>query len=120
MACGYRVQFDGSGAVISTLPTSRQIGTTVLVSGLFSSLPVRRREAMSRRKENIRKTCNMIAQYAVIKSPGFKISLFDAKRFDFCQVRFDHHVENVEYCHALGNPCVNPYQKCLDSVNWMN
>ena len=61
-----------------------QIGTTVRVSNLFVSLPVRRKDFQSHLKRELNKAINRLNAYAIISKGQFKVESRDG-RWDFIQ-----------------------------------
>lgn len=51
MECARRLHYDTGGRLVKTELVSRQVGTTISVTGLFDSLPVRKREFKSKLKQ---------------------------------------------------------------------
>lgn len=80
MECGRRLHYDIGGKLTKTELVSRQVGTTISVSGIFHNLPVRRMETINKMKQEITKMTALIASYAIINE-GVKISCIDSKRF---------------------------------------
>ncbi|KAF2352662.1 DNA mismatch repair protein family [Trinorchestia longiramus] len=60
--------YDRDGKLMLHKPASRQIGTTVTLNGLFSSLPVRRREFERNLKKEYHKMLQVLYSYAVIST----------------------------------------------------
>ncbi|KAG0163449.1 Mismatch repair endonuclease pms2, partial [Apophysomyces sp. BC1015] len=63
---GVRLEYDANGKLISQTPTARPTGTTVQLSKLFHSLPVRQREFSRNIKREYGKALSMIQSYAII------------------------------------------------------
>lgn len=72
---GTFIVFDMDGKITSKEARARNLGTTVSLSQLFYSLPVRRKELASTYKRSFDQTLAMIYQYCV-GSVGLKISCF--------------------------------------------
>lgn len=66
-----KIQYDHKGNVLSKTPCSRQIGTTVTLTNLFSSLPVRQKEFHKNSKREFNKMTNLLYAYCLI-SKGVK------------------------------------------------
>lgn len=62
---GNRLSFDSIGRCLAKVPVSRDVGTSVKVEGLFSGLPVRRRELISNSKRETAKLLTLINAYAL-------------------------------------------------------
>ncbi|CAG0884917.1 unnamed protein product [Cyprideis torosa] len=75
-AIGTRLVFDASGKLTEQSPTSRQVGTTVSLSNLFRSLPVRRKEFSTHAKREVHKMVSRLHAYALI-SNGVRISVLN-------------------------------------------
>lgn len=65
---GFKLQFDHSGELVSTVPFAREYGTTVSVSDLFYTLPVRYKEFQRNFKKDFVKLCHVIYAYTLINS----------------------------------------------------
>jgi DNA mismatch repair protein PMS2 len=63
---GSRLLFGKDGHLLSTNPTARTTGTTVVVSKLFASLPVRRGEFIRTIKKQYQKMIKGLQSYAII------------------------------------------------------
>ncbi|XP_046968358.1 mismatch repair endonuclease PMS2 [Vanessa cardui] len=68
-----KIQYDHKGNIINKTPCSRQIGTTVSLSNLFCSLPVRKKEFHKNAKREFNKMTNLLYAYCLI-SVGVKIT----------------------------------------------
>jgi DNA mismatch repair protein PMS2 len=79
MNCARKLHYDIGGNLIKTELVSRQVGTSISVTGLFHSLPVRKREFKSKLKQEICKMTALLSSFAII-NVGVKISCFDSKR----------------------------------------
>ena len=77
---GTILQLDRQGRVVDrTGRVARQRGTTVTLSGLFASLPVRRTELERHIKREYGKALNLLSAYALFPSlgkQGMKFSVF--------------------------------------------
>lgn len=71
---GSKLEFETSGKLRGTSIVAAQKGTSVLVEGLFSSLPVRRRELERNIKKEWNKVIGVLNQYACILT-GVKFSV---------------------------------------------
>ena len=65
---GFKLQFDHSGELISTVPFPREYGTTVSVSDLFYTLPVRCKEFQRNFKKDFVKLCHVIYAYTLVNA----------------------------------------------------
>ncbi|XP_022129098.2 mismatch repair endonuclease PMS2 isoform X2 [Pieris rapae] len=61
-----KIQYDNKGNILSKTPCSRQIGTTVTLTNLFSSLPVRQKEFQKNSKREFNKMTNLLYAYCLI------------------------------------------------------
>nr|XP_026486804.1 mismatch repair endonuclease PMS2 isoform X1 [Vanessa tameamea] len=68
-----KIQYDHKGNITNKTPCSRQIGTTVSLSNLFCSLPVRKKEFHKNAKREFNKMTNLLYAYCLI-SVGVKIT----------------------------------------------
>ncbi len=75
-ANGTRLEFDASGEVISSIPASHAVGTTVVVKDVFHNLPVRQEEFLKNIKREYAKLLPVIQSYMLICS-NVKISLYN-------------------------------------------
>jgi hypothetical protein len=73
---GTRLEFDGSGEVISSTPISHAVGTSVSVKEVFRNLPVRQEEFLKNVKREYGKLLPLIQSYMLI-CDNVKISLFN-------------------------------------------
>lgn len=65
---GYQLTFDRSGRLVKTAPASRQVGTTVTITELFSPLSVRRKDfikGLARQYASLQRTLQAYALRAV-------------------------------------------------------
>uniref|UniRef100_A0A6A7FQA3 Mismatch repair endonuclease PMS2-like isoform X1 n=2 Tax=Hirondellea gigas TaxID=1518452 RepID=A0A6A7FQA3_9CRUS len=60
--------YDSDGVLVQQKSVPRQVGTTVSVSGLFSSLPVRRKEFERNLKKDYNKLLQVLHSYAIIST----------------------------------------------------
>ncbi|XP_026762426.2 mismatch repair endonuclease PMS2 [Galleria mellonella] len=74
-SCDYamKIEYDHKGNIIKKTPCSRQIGTTVSLSNLFISLPVRQKEFHKNAKREFNKMTHLLYAYCLI-SLGVKIT----------------------------------------------
>lgn len=63
---GFTLEYDHEGTLTSKKTTSAQIGTTVRVENLFSTLPVRRKDFEKNAKRDFIKTTRLLQAYAAI------------------------------------------------------
>ncbi|XP_050672074.1 mismatch repair endonuclease PMS2 isoform X1 [Leptidea sinapis] len=68
-----KIQYDHKGNIINKTPCSRQVGTTVTLSNLFCTLPVRQKELHKNVKREFNKLTNLLYAYCLI-SKGIKIT----------------------------------------------
>ncbi|CAH0729605.1 unnamed protein product, partial [Brenthis ino] len=68
-----KIEFDHKGNIINKTPCSRQIGTTVTLTNLFCSLPVRLKEFHKNAKREFNKMTNLLYAYCLI-CKGVKIT----------------------------------------------
>ncbi|KAF7730316.1 Mismatch repair endonuclease pms2, partial [Apophysomyces ossiformis] len=65
---GVRLEYDANGQLKSQAPVARTVGTTVQLSNIFHSLPVRQREFSRNIKREYGKALAMIQSYAIIST----------------------------------------------------
>ncbi|CAM0135028.1 unnamed protein product [Umbelopsis sp. WA50703] len=70
---GYRMEYDANGKLVSKQSIARSTGTTIQLTNLFQSLPVRYKEFKKNIKREFTKALNIIQSYAII-SPNIRIS----------------------------------------------
>ncbi|KAB0792495.1 hypothetical protein PPYR_14454 [Photinus pyralis] len=63
---GSKICYDNAGGITSQVPAAREIGTTVTLKGLFSTLPVRRKEFKKNLKKEYSKMCQMLQAYCLV------------------------------------------------------
>lgn len=68
-----KIEYDYKGNIIKRTPCSRQVGTTVLLTNLFHSLPVRQKEFHKNVKREFNKMTQLLYAYCLI-STGVKIT----------------------------------------------
>ncbi|XP_023936432.2 mismatch repair endonuclease PMS2 [Bicyclus anynana] len=68
-----KIEYDHKGNITSRQPCSRQIGTTVTLTNLFCSLPVRQKEFSKNAKREFNKMTNLLYAYCLI-STGVRIT----------------------------------------------
>lgn len=61
-----KLEYDHKGNIIRNTPCSRQVGTTVTLSNLFSSLPVRRKEFQKNSKREFIRMTQFLYAYCLI------------------------------------------------------
>ncbi|KAK7592955.1 hypothetical protein V9T40_007707 [Parthenolecanium corni] len=71
--CGSKLIFDKMGVLQERVPCPRQVGTTVTLTNLFSSLPVRQKEFHRNLKREFSKATHLLSSYCLI-STNVKIS----------------------------------------------
>lgn len=67
-----KIELDHRGAVKKKSPIARQVGTTVQLTNLFSTLPVRKRELNKNLKREFIKLCQILQAYCLV-SVGVRI-----------------------------------------------
>lgn len=67
-----KIELDHRGAVKKKSPIARQVGTTVHLTNLFSTLPVRKRELIKNLKREFIKLCQILQAYCLV-SVGVRI-----------------------------------------------
>ncbi|XP_045451026.1 mismatch repair endonuclease PMS2 [Melitaea cinxia] len=68
-----KIEYDHKGNIKNKTPCSRQIGTTVTLTNLFCSLPVRKKEFHKNAKREFNKMTNLLYAYCLV-SVGVKIT----------------------------------------------
>lgn len=63
---GLRIELDNEGEIKNKTICARQIGTTVILANLFSTLPVRKREFTKNIKREFSKMCSILQCYCMI------------------------------------------------------
>lgn len=63
---GTKLEYDHNGRIIKQTITSRSEGTTVALSNIFSTLPVRRKEFMKNLKREFNKMCQLLYAYCLV------------------------------------------------------
>lgn len=76
--CEYatKLEYDHKGNITKQSPCSRQVGTTVTLTNLFSSLPVRQKEFHKNAKREFNKMTQLLYAYCLI-SVGVKITCYN-------------------------------------------
>ncbi|XP_017078226.1 mismatch repair endonuclease PMS2 [Drosophila eugracilis] len=69
---GLKVELDHEGKIKKRSPCARGVGTTVTLSNLFSTLPVRRRDFTRNIKKEFTKMCQILQAYCLV-SKGVRI-----------------------------------------------
>ena len=65
---GHLLEFNNSGRMILDEPTARLTGTTIRISNLFSTMPVRRKEMLRSLKRQYAKMLSHLQAYAVMQT----------------------------------------------------
>lgn len=65
---GTKIEYDHNGRILSKTPCARQIGTTVTLTNLFSTLPVRHKEFQRNIKKEFVKLVHVLNGYCLISS----------------------------------------------------
>lgn len=68
---GVKLTYDQNGKIAEKSTVAREQGTTVTLTNLFSTLPVRRKEFMKNLKREFGKMCQMLYAYCLV-SKGIK------------------------------------------------
>uniref|UniRef100_T1H129 DNA mismatch repair protein S5 domain-containing protein n=1 Tax=Megaselia scalaris TaxID=36166 RepID=T1H129_MEGSC len=63
---GLRIELDNEGEIKNKTICARQIGTTVILANLFSTLPVRKREFTKNIKREFSKMCSILQSYCMV------------------------------------------------------
>ncbi|KAI9010979.1 hypothetical protein CLU79DRAFT_822432 [Phycomyces nitens] len=63
---GVRLEYDSNGKLVKQTTAVRSVGTTIHISDLFHSLPVRHRELQRNIKQEYKKALDLIQAYAII------------------------------------------------------
>ncbi|GFY69738.1 mismatch repair endonuclease PMS2 [Trichonephila inaurata madagascariensis] len=63
---GTILSFDHNGILIESSPTARQVGTTVSLKNIFSTLPVRRKEFLRHLRKEYLKMIQLLTAYCLI------------------------------------------------------
>lgn len=63
---GSRITYDNNGRIIRQEVSAREQGTTVVLSNLFSTLPVRKREFAKNLKREFNKMCHLLHAYCLV------------------------------------------------------
>lgn len=97
---GLRIELDHHGKIKKKTPCARQIGTTVTLSNLFSTLPVRKREFARNIKKEFSKMCQILQGYCLV-SKGVRIMCTNfnakgAKSVILATHGSQNYVENIE------------------------
>ncbi|XP_013140191.1 PREDICTED: mismatch repair endonuclease pms1 [Papilio polytes] len=61
-----KIVYDHKGNILSKTPCSRQVGTTVTITDLFASLPVRQKELHKNSKREFNKMTSLLYAYCLI------------------------------------------------------
>lgn len=69
---GTKLVLNHSGKTITKIPSPRQVGTTITLSNLFATLPVRKREFKKNIKKEFAKMCQVLQGYCLV-SIGVRI-----------------------------------------------
>lgn len=63
-----KIEYDHNGHIKLQSHCARQIGTTVSLSNLFSSLPVRHKEFLKNLKREFSKMCQLLYAYCIVSA----------------------------------------------------
>ncbi|XP_069701490.1 mismatch repair endonuclease PMS2 isoform X2 [Periplaneta americana] len=72
-SCGTRLEFDHNGQIVNKKSCARQVGTTVSLQNLFSTLPVRQKEFHRNLRREFAKMAQLLYAYCLV-STGVKIT----------------------------------------------
>lgn len=72
-AAATKLEYDHNGKLLSKRPCARDIGTTVSLQNLFSSLPVRHREFLRNSEREFTKLVHVLQGYCLI-SAGVRVT----------------------------------------------
>ncbi|XP_055836736.1 mismatch repair endonuclease PMS2 [Episyrphus balteatus] len=99
---GLRVELDHEGKIKKKTPCARQVGTTVTLSNLFSTLPVRKREFVRNIKKEFSKMCQILQGYCLV-SKGVRIICTNVNAKGFKSVILATHGSQnyVDNIHAV-------------------
>ncbi|CAK1586334.1 unnamed protein product [Parnassius mnemosyne] len=61
-----KIEYDHKGLIVSKTPCSRQVGTTVTLTNLFCTLPVRKKEFHKNVKREFNRMTNLLYAYCLI------------------------------------------------------
>ncbi|KAI8830060.1 hypothetical protein BJ741DRAFT_620990 [Chytriomyces cf. hyalinus JEL632] len=64
----HALSYDSTGILMSSLPAARERGTTITVTNLFSSLPVRLREFKKNFKRDLNKSIELLQAFALVST----------------------------------------------------
>lgn len=70
--CGTRLELDHRGEIVSKTPCARSIGTTITLTNIFATLPVRKREFVKNIKKEFTQMCQIMQGYCLI-AKGIRI-----------------------------------------------
>jgi DNA mismatch repair protein PMS2 len=65
---GTKLEYDHNGKIVSKTPCARQQGTTVNLTNLFTTLPVRHKEFLRNIKKEFAKLVHVLNGYCLISS----------------------------------------------------
>lgn len=61
-----KIKYDHNGLIENQMPSARCQGTTVILTNLFSTLPVRRKEYVKNLKREFNKMCQLLYAYCLV------------------------------------------------------
>ncbi|KAJ3236467.1 Mismatch repair endonuclease pms2 [Chytriomyces hyalinus] len=64
----YALSYDSNGILVSSVPAARERGTTITVTNLFASLPVRLREFKKNFKRDLNKSIELMQAFALVST----------------------------------------------------
>lgn len=70
--CGTRLELDHHGLIRNQTPCARSIGTTITLTNIFATLPVRKREFVKNIRKEFTQMCQIMQGYCLI-SKGVRI-----------------------------------------------
>ncbi|KYK64209.1 DNA mismatch repair protein, C-terminal domain-containing protein, partial [Toxoplasma gondii TgCatPRC2] len=72
-----RLRFDHHGKIIHQEPAAREVGTSVTVSNLFASLPLRRRALRQQRQKHLQESLAFLQKFALLHADDCRILVTD-------------------------------------------
>ncbi|PFH37226.1 hypothetical protein BESB_036840 [Besnoitia besnoiti] len=72
-----RLFFDHHGNIVQTEPAAREVGTTVTVTNLFASLPLRRRALQQQRQKHFQEALAFLQKFALLHASDCRVLLTD-------------------------------------------
>ncbi|KEP63960.1 UNVERIFIED_CONTAM: DNA mismatch repair protein, C-terminal domain-containing protein [Hammondia hammondi] len=72
-----RLRFDHHGKIIHQEPAAREVGTSVTVSNLFASLPLRRRALQQQRQKHLQESLAFLQKFALLHADDCRVLVTD-------------------------------------------